>query len=110
MWQGFEEDSDLMDRSVTPLAMLAGQEYRLLYPVDDAGSGERGSYEIGEPQTVYRALKVEEIPLPTGTYYLEYEVVDMFLHTMVLDRIEIHWDGETMSFPQDFTWEGEARG
>lgn len=108
VWQGYEEDNELMNRSVTPLAMLGGRDYRLLYPIDDGTLDERESYQIGEMQTMYRSLKVEEIPLPPGIYYLEYEVQDMFLRTFLLDRIEIHWDGENMTFPEGFTWEGKA--
>ena len=54
---------------------------------------------------MYRVLDVAEIPLPAGTYYLQYEIEDIFMRKTVLDRIEIHWDGENMSFPEDFSWE-----
>ena len=51
-------------------------------------------------------MQVEERPLPPGTYYLEYELEDIFLRTARLERIEMHWDGEKLSFPEGFTWEG----
>ena len=43
-----------------------------------------------------------------GTYYLEYEVDDMFMRSYLLDRIEFHWDGKNMTFPEGFSWEGEV--
>ena len=91
-----------------PLAMLAGQEYRLLYPV--AGpDGATVSYAASGSKKMYRALEVQEITLPAGTYYLEYELDDMFLRKCRLERIEIHWDGSSMTFPEDFAWEGSFR-
>ena len=57
---------------------------------------------------MYRALDVEEIPLPAGTYYLEYEIVDQFMRKATLDRVEIRWDGENMSFPDGFVWENDT--
>ena len=56
--------------------------------------------------TIYRALDIAEITLSPGTYYLEYELEDNFLRKARFDRIEIRWDGENMTFPEDFTWEG----
>ena len=106
LWEGFEENSTLLNRSVKPLSALVGQEYCFLYPVD--GEDGDAGYQSSEPLTMYRKLDVEEIPLPEGTYYLEYEVIDMFMRSFVLDRIEFHWDGENMTFPEGFAWEGEV--
>jgi len=39
--------------------------------------------------------------LPAGNYYLEYEIEDMFLRPTVLERIEMHWDGTSLTFPED---------
>ena len=49
---------------------------------------------------LYRQLDVQEIPLPAGTYYLEYEIMDMFMRKTVPERIEIYWDGKEMHFPK----------
>ena len=106
VWEGYDDHSELLNRSVKPLAMLAGQDFQVLYPIDADGS--RTMYVPGDELTIYRALDVSEIPLPAGTYYLEYEVDDMFLRPLLLDRIEIHWDGEKMTFPEGFSWEGEV--
>jgi hypothetical protein len=102
VWQGYEENSDLMSRSVFPLAVMSGQEYRLLYP-HDSGNG----YSWSMSTKVTRQLSVSEVPLPPGTYYLEYELVDNFMRTARTDRIEINWDGENLTFPGLQSWEGE---
>ena len=57
---------------------------------------------------IYRALNVQEIALPAGTYYLEYEVDDAFMRPSVLERIEFQWDGKNMTFPEGFTWTDET--
>ena len=107
LWEGFDEHNELMNRSVKPLSELAGQKYRFLYPVDGEGYNGSVSYQIGQPMTMARTLDVQEIPLPEGKYYLEYEVDDMFMRPYLLERIEFDWDGENMIFPEDFSWEGE---
>ena len=107
LWEGFEEYSELFSRSVKPLPMLSGQEYRFLYPLDGQGYEGNVNYRFSQPLTMYRALSVKEIPLPVGTYYLEYEVDDMFERPYLLDRIEFYWDGESITFPEGFSWEGE---
>ena len=105
VWEGYEENSELLDRSVQPLPQFAGREYRLMYPVDGTEANGDTVYQFSAPLTMYRALDVAEIPLPAGTYYLQYEIEDVFMRKTLLDRIEIHWDGENMTFPEDFCWE-----
>ena len=106
VWVGYDENSEMVNRSVTPLALMAGREYRLLYPKDGTDSNGNTLYAKSTVKKMYRALEVEEIPLPAGTYYLEYELDDVFLRKKRLERIEIHWDGKEMTFPEDFSWEG----
>lgn len=108
VWEGYDENTELMNRSVKPLSMLAGRKYRLLYPRDTA-KGDRVYYSMSGEKTMYSRLEVKEIPLPAGTYYLEYEIRDMFMRTVKLERIEIHWDGQEMSFPEGFSWDGDAQ-
>jgi len=50
---------------------------------------------------ILSGLCVKEKLLPAGTYYLEYEIEDMFLRPTVLERIEMHWDGTSLTFPED---------
>ena len=106
VWEGYDENSRLMNRSVEPLAMLEGREIRMLYPIYDPDPKTKTRYMAGDVLNIKRSLPIEEIPLPAGTYYLEYELVDMFMRSMRLEQIEIHWDGEKMTFPDDFVWEG----
>ena len=107
VWEGYEINSTLLDRSVTPLPEYVGREYRLMYPVDGTEALDSPVYRFSAPLTMYRALDVAEIPLPTGTYFLEYVIEDVFMRTMTLERIEIHWDGERMTFPEGFRWEDD---
>ena len=106
VWENYDENSMQSNRSVQPLAMYSGQECRLLYPLDSDGG--RQTYAYGEDKTIRRTLDVDEIPLPAGTYYLEYEVQDSFMRCMPVDRIEFYWDGENMTFPEGFAWEGSV--
>ena len=108
VWEGYEEDSRLPGRSVQPLAMVVGQEYRLLYPMESKGKLGRASYQASEPKTMYLKLMVEEQPLPPGTYYIEYIVTDVFKRSFPLDRFEVHWDGENMTCPNLDAWTGEV--
>ena len=108
VWEGFEEDNDLPSRSVKPLMMIEGQEYRLLYPTDAKDGRRRTTYQSSDTLTMYRAPEVQEIPLPPGTYYIEYEVEDIFLRSFLLERIEVQWDGAQMTFPDFDAWAGEA--
>ncbi len=104
-WEGENANGDLMNRSLKPLSQLVKLEYQLLYPIDGTAAGGKTVYRQSAPLVMYRSLDVQEIPLPAGTYYLEYEVDDVFMRTTVLDRIEIRWDGETMTFPGADRWE-----
>jgi len=103
VWEGYDENSLLLDRSVKPLAMLSGQEYHLLYPILWEGGGHT-LYESSAPLTMFRALDVEEIPVPPGTYYLQYEIEDVLMRRATLPAIELQWDGEHMTVPNAPAW------
>lgn len=108
VWLGYDENSRLMSRSVKPLSLMQGQEFRLLFPV--AGTGDnRDSYIPGKEMQLGRTLPVEEITLPVGNYYLEYELVDIFMRMMVLDKIEMYWDGQAFTFPNGSAWKGTVQ-
>ena len=108
MWDGYEMDSGLFTRNVQSLSQLAGQKYQLIYPVYAAKHGEPSRFETADPQTLYRAMDLVNEPMPPGKYYVQYVVYDMFMRPMPLQRIEINWDGENVTLPEDFSWEGEA--
>ena len=102
LWEGYDENTMMTNRCVKSLAQLAGQDFRLLYPVDPVGKDGHGRYQVSNEMTMYRSLDVEEKALPAGTYYLEFEIEDMFLRCTPLERIEMHWDGVKLTFPNGF--------
>ena len=106
VWVGYNENSSLPNRSVEQLAMLAGREYRLLYPREETGENDRTNYTFGITEKLPRVLLVEDMVLPAGTYWLEYEVVDRFQHVFLMDKVEFRWDGHTATLPEDSAWEG----
>ncbi len=106
LWAGYDNNSSLLTRNVQSLSQMAGQEYRLLYPLEQEKSTEPAEYATSGFQSLYRALRIDSALLPPGTYYLEYEVQDMFMRPILLERIQMDWDGEKLSFPDGFVWEG----
>jgi len=102
VWENYDDYSRLMSRSVQPLAMYAGQEFRLMYPLDI--SEKRKRYAFSDDLTMYRSLDIKEIPLPPGTYYIEYEARDIFMRSTLVDRLEFQWDGENVTFPHIDEW------
>ena len=101
VWENYDDNSRLMSRSVQPLAMYAGQDYRMLYPISGASVAK---YQFGSTMTMHRALDVREIPRPAGTYYIEYEAQDIFTRPLLIDRIEFQWDGENLTYPHIEEW------
>ena len=96
----------MISRNVKSLSQMAGQEYQLLYRLDGSNQNGKTKYAASPRNTLYRAMNMEPMILPAGTYYLQYEVNDVFMRPILLDRIEMYWDGKTLSFSRDFTWEG----
>ena len=88
--------------------MVAGRRFRLLYPKDGTEEAGKPDYTMSDELTMLRAMDIEEIPLPPGTYYIEYEVEDIFMRTARFGKIEIRWDGEKMTFPHADEWTGTA--
>ncbi len=106
VWENYDRSSMMAARSVTSLAEYAGQSFRLLWTADHPESRREEYIPAPSGGQLYRALNIEEKPLPAGTYYLQYEVDDMFLRPYILERIEMQWDGEHASFPESASWEG----
>ena len=105
LWDGFESDSTLFNRNVKLLSQLAGQQYRLMYPVEGT-EDSRTRYESSQKLTMYRSLELEDMPLPPGRYYIQFIVYDLFMRPMEMERIELNWDGQTLSFPEQMAWDG----
>ncbi len=106
LWEGYDNNSEIPNRNILPLAQMAGQEFRLLYPVYGASASGRTTYESSDDMTLYRVLKVEEQPLTPGTYYIDYDIIDIFQRRYELERVEMYWDGEQFTYPEDMVWEG----
>lgn len=107
IWEGYNQTSQVTTRGVIDLSTLAGQEYRVIWPLMLTGKNSRSRYlPSQQKQRMYRAITVEETTLPAGTYYLEYEIEDMFQRPCVLEWIEFHWDGRKITLQEDVQWEG----
>ena len=107
IWDGYETNSGLFNRNVSSLSQMAGQEYVLLYPVFISDYEVPNQYYTSEPQTIYRAMEMKNLPVIPGKYYLQYVVMDMFMRPMPMEWIEMNWDGTELTMGDGFTWEGE---
>ena len=105
LWEGYDTDSSVFSRNVIPLSKVAGREYSLLYPIDGLDSN-RTRYELSEPLTLYRSLEIEYKRLEPGTYYIDYYVEDIFQRLLPVERVEIQWDGEKITVPEESDWAG----
>jgi len=108
IWDGYDEDTDMPNRNIRSLAQVAGQEYQLIYPVEQNGDSRHERYVAGRSLTMYRALDIEEVMLPEGDYCLEYFVRDLFGRPHYVEMIDMHWDGKTLTYPEDLDWQGQV--
>ena len=106
VWDGSEYVGQHFNRNMKKLVQMEGRDYQLLYPVADT---EDAFFEMGEEKPFLRSMTIGNTVLPAGTYYLEYIVMDRFLRYIPMERIEMHWDGERMTLPEGFTWDGVER-
>ena len=110
VWAGFDTSTILFNRNVTSLSKLAGQDFRLLYPVFEPGKGTlSGISERSAAHRLPRAMKIETRPLPTGTYYIQYVVEDMFMRQIPIQEVKVTWAGDKMRLAKDAEWEGTVR-
>ena len=54
-------------------------------------------------------MNIETTPLPPGTYYIQYTVVDMFMRRIPMEMVEVRWDGEDLTLADQSQWEGTVR-
>ena len=94
LWDGYDANSDMPNRNIIALSSVQGREFQLLYPIYDFAQSGRVHYARSEDKTMYRAMEIEEIPLPEGTYYMAFGVLDVFDRQYVTDVIQMYWDGE----------------
>jgi hypothetical protein len=110
VWAGFDTSTMLFNRNVTSLSKLSGQEYSMLYPVfDPQRPTQNSTYERSENHRLPRALTISTKPLPPGTYYIQYTVVDMFMRKIPIREVEVVWDGENLKLADGAEWEGTVR-
>ena len=110
VWSGFNSSTKMFNRNVTSLSKMAGQSYRMLYPICDLESRRQlDEYQRSEAQRMPRALYVENQPIPPGTYYIQYVVEDMFLRRIPMEGVKVVWDGETLSLADGESWEGTVQ-
>ena len=104
LWDGYNNDSSQFNRNTISLAQVAGREYNLLYEVQ--GEKPARPYVFGPAMTMYRAMKVEEVILPPGTYYIDFVIYDVFTRPMRLETVELEiLEDYTIRIP-DEPWEG----
>ena len=106
LWEGYDTDTQLFNRNVKSLSQLSGQEYRLLYPIYNGDYETSTDFVAAQPQVLYRAMYLEDKPLPPGVYYIQYVVYDIFMRPIPMDIIELEWDGDSLTLPEDLSWEG----
>ena len=105
LWEGYDNDSSQFNRNVKSLAQLAGREYNLLYEVAGEKRGTK-PYVFSPTMNLYRSMKIEEISLPPGTYFIEFAIYDVFMRPMWMEPVELSiWDGDTIQI-QGEPWEG----
>lgn len=106
LWEGYDADSGVYGRNVVPLIRVAGHDFTLLYPIDGTETNGKTRYEASAPMTMYRSMEITFQTLEPGTYYLDYVVEDIFLRQLPVGRVEVLWDGQTLTV-QDGAWQGE---
>ena len=109
VWEAHSEGSaGMSNRALKELSSISGQEFHVLLPIGNERAGRRTDYAEGKAQTMKRRLEMEEQTLPPGTYYLEYEVDDMFGNASLLEKTEISWDGQSASLAEGSEWADET--
>ena len=108
LWDGYDSNTGMFNRNVRSLAQLAGQEFAPVYPIFDGEYDSGDDWFKGQTLKMYRTLEVTNEPLPAGTYYIEYVIYDMFMRPMFLDWARMDWDGQTATFPDADSWQGEV--
>ena len=97
LWEGYDEDTRMPARSVTSLYRVSGQSYKLLYPCCTLDGELEGHYTPSAPLKMYRALEIDNTPLPAGTYYCGFTIRDIFGRKYNTALTGLTWDGNAFS-------------
>lgn len=65
LWEGYDTDSKMFNRSIKSLSEVAGQEYTLLYPIDGTDKNGRIQFEASAP------MKCSDDNVPGAGYQAE---------------------------------------
>ena len=95
LWQGYDQDTRMPDRSIISFNQMQGREYRLLYPCCDDDGAKTESFQFSDTMTMYRGLEVDYAPLPVGEYYCSFTVRDIFRRSHTTQLVKLSWDGES---------------
>ena len=96
-WKGYDDNSLNASRDTTSPALLEGQEYRLMYPIQLDGHGGDTYYELGDTQTMPGKIEIKEVPLPVGRYAAAFLITDIFGREVQTERVDLMWDGTNWS-------------
>ena len=88
LWEGYDNDSSQFNRNVMSLSQVAGREYNLLYEVHGEKRGSK-PYVFSPTMIMYRSMKLEEIILPPGSYYIDFTIYDVFMRPMRMETVEL---------------------
>ncbi len=104
LWEGYDNDSSQFNRNVKSLSQVAGREFTLMYEVK--GDRRKSKTYVPSPTMIMlRSIKLEEITLPPGAYYIEFAIYDVFMRSMRMEMVEYLWDGKRITIQGD-SWEG----
>lgn len=97
VWEGYDSDTSVPNHNILPMSQFQGRTYRLLHPLYESQSKGKLRYQAGPELKMYRSLGIEDVPMPTGTYYGAFVLKDIFCRTHRTELIKMEWDGNKMT-------------
>ncbi|MBQ3269588.1 MAG: hypothetical protein IJH09_06670 [Clostridia bacterium] len=97
LWEGYDEDTRMPSRAIISLYEMEGREFSLLYPCCGPDGVKNGRVWASAPLTMYRSLDIKSKPLPEGTYYIGFQIKDIFGHNYDTALTELTWDGNAFT-------------
>ncbi len=99
LWDGFDAHTGLPGRNIIPLKEVDGNEVTM-YNVIYSKSLDKVSDLIERENVVLnKDAVIERGKLPEGEYMIRFMVKDIFNTVHYSDYFNVHWDGETVTFP-----------
>ena len=97
LWNGFNEDTRMPDRTIVSFNQMQGRDFRLLYPLCDKDGAKTNGFQFSDTMTMYRGLEVDYAPLPEGEYYCSFTALDIFKRSHTTQLVKLYWDGKSFS-------------